>query len=114
MLAIAEGEKGDGGSGKSSDNGFWGRTTRDSFAAVLWGCGSGDEALDMKRRRRVWLEGNNDGARAGKKRVATRFDERHGVTEGPWSIAARNNDGDVAREPNAGVSALTTGNGIDN
>ncbi|RWV96261.1 hypothetical protein BHE74_00052254 [Ensete ventricosum] len=35
MLATAEGEKGNGGNGRSSDGGFWGRTTRDSFVAVL-------------------------------------------------------------------------------
>ncbi|RRT52083.1 hypothetical protein B296_00050689 [Ensete ventricosum] len=35
MLATAEGEKGNGGNDRSSDGGFWGRTTRDSFAAVL-------------------------------------------------------------------------------
>ncbi|RRT77516.1 hypothetical protein B296_00001409 [Ensete ventricosum] len=35
MLAATEGEKGNGGSGRSDDSGFWGRTTRDSFAAVL-------------------------------------------------------------------------------
>ncbi|RWV79849.1 hypothetical protein GW17_00058957, partial [Ensete ventricosum] len=35
MLAATEGEKGNGGIGRSDDSGFWGRTTRDSFAAVL-------------------------------------------------------------------------------
>ncbi|RRT52081.1 hypothetical protein B296_00050687 [Ensete ventricosum] len=35
MLAAAEGEKGDGGSGRSDNGGFWGRTPRDSFVVVL-------------------------------------------------------------------------------